>query len=167
MKKTISIIVIVAMLLSSILAIIPMSAAEENTGVSYEDKLVYTFNFKGDDKFKPAILEGEAMTYVVAEDGSSVTVKGDGTTGNETVNMWGGTVAGVKATLGDVYSFTYKVKANTDLVTSDKTAQNNSVGVGAWLAPQGENAHASSTTTTLTTTPLTAKQFLCAAVLLQ
>ena len=48
MKKTISIIVIVAMLLSTVLAIIPMSAAEaEKTNVLFSDADAANYQFAG------------------------------------------------------------------------------------------------------------------------
>ena len=143
MKRTVSIFVLIAMMLASVLAILPAAAEGESTLVkdyatAADGDVLYTFNFNGDDVFKPEKLGADDnMDYIVNGDGSSVTIEPKADAETKKQNIWGGEVAGLVATLEHVYSFRYKVRANSEGVTDAGVAKNNSVGIGAWLAKDG------------------------------
>ncbi len=134
MKKIIVAVLLVAMLFATI---IPVNAADA-TFKAYDDaadgELLYTFNFKGDDYFKPK-GNGSAekyFTYEASEDGSALTVKATETCPeSNATSYWGGAVEGLEGGKKYAYSFVYKFKAN------GTNGVNNKVGVGAWF----DNGH--------------------------
>ena len=143
MKRTISVLVLIAMMLASVLAVLPVAAEGETALVkdyatAADGDVLYTFNFSGDDVFTPDKLGADDfMDYLVSPDGSSVTIEPKADAESKKQNIWGGEVAGLEATLQHVYSFRYKVRANSEGVTDATKAKNNSVGIGAWLAKDG------------------------------
>ena len=143
MKRTISILVLIAMMLASVLAILPAAAEGETSLVkdyatAADGDVLYTFNFNGDDVFTPDKMGADDnMDYIISTDGSSVTIEPKADAESKKQNIWGGEVAGLEATLQHVYSFRYKVRANSEGVTDATKAKNNSVGIGAWLAKDG------------------------------
>ena len=98
--------------------------------------VLYSFNFKGDDVFKPENQRENYMDYVVSADGNEVTIKAKEGAEDKQCNMWGGEVLGLEATLDRVYSFRYKARANSEGYDAG-TAKNNSLGVGGWLVKDG------------------------------
>jgi cell division septation protein DedD len=88
--------------------------------------LLYTVNFKGDSAFTPAVIYGTHMDFVVSEDGSAVTIKGNGTD-DQKMSFWGGKIAGLDFDETKIYTMTYKASAKA----SD--AKNNSIGIGGVL----------------------------------
>ena len=95
--------------------------------------LLYTFNFNGDEAFTPAKLNASAdeMEYIVSDNGKTVTIKAKEGAKDQSINLWGGEVAGLTASLDRTYSFRYKARSNSEGYTSGQ-AKNNSVGIGGW-----------------------------------
>ena len=105
MKKILSAILSLTMILALV-------AAMGITASAKDGDLLYTVNFKGDDKFAPAkfaCLNGEdVITVVPSEDGSSVTAtySADASAGRA---FWGGAIKGFTYGEGKQYTITMKM----------------------------------------------------------
>lgn len=130
MKKIITFVLAVTMLLSSVICI---SAADASPVKAYADAasgdLLYTVDFRGDSVFEPAPISDAAthFDFTPSTDGKSITIKGKETGTDKTSCFWGGTINGLVANKDTYYSMVYKVKAN------GKAGTNNSVGIGGWI----------------------------------
>ena len=109
------------------------AALVKDPATAADGDVLYSVNFKGDDAFAPAELAASNgnMDYIVSDDGKALTIKGKEGGTNKTVNLWGAEIAGLPATLTDVYTLRYKVKAEGTPASADD-AKNNSIGVGGW-----------------------------------
>ena len=111
-------------ILSAILAltmILALVAAMGITASAKDGDLLYTVNFKGDDKYSPAkfaCLNGDdVITAVPSEDGSSVTAtySADAAAGRA---FWGGAIKGLTYGEGKQYTITMKVAVGYDGTSS-------------------------------------------------
>ncbi|MBQ9113127.1 MAG: hypothetical protein IJY08_06060 [Clostridia bacterium] len=127
MKKLLVALLALTMLLGSAFVV---SAADASPVKDYatanDGDLLYTVNFKGDSAFTPAVIHGTEMDYVVSEDGSSVTIKGNGGADSK-ANFWGGKITGLDYSASTIYTMTYKVTSKAN------DTKNNSIGVGGVL----------------------------------
>ncbi|MBQ8213439.1 MAG: hypothetical protein IJZ80_05455, partial [Clostridia bacterium] len=123
MKKTLSLILSLIMILTLTVSVIPASAEGSAT------EPVYEVNFSGDAKFSPKPIGNAAnnFEYTVGDNGASLTVKGKSGGTDKTESYWGGAITGLTADNTTVYTMIYKAKANGTL------GKNNSVGVGGWI----------------------------------
>ena len=119
---------IIAFILS-ILMIAAMPLTMTVTAADTEPELVYTVDFRGDEKFAPVAIGDSAnnFDFTASQDGTTLTVKGKSGGADQTLNYWGGTVANLTADETTVYTMIYKAKAN------GTAGKNNSVGVGGWI----------------------------------
>ena len=121
MKKIVAGLLSLVIILSSV--VLPITAGDtETTG----PQLVYTVDFRGDDKFAPVALGVEGFDCSPSADGSSLTVAGKAGAADNTFNYWGGVINGLTADNTTVYTMIYKAKNNTGV-------KNNSIGIGGWI----------------------------------
>ena len=105
----------------SLIMILSLVAAMGITASAKDGDLLYTVNFKGDDKYSPAkfaCLNGEdVITAVPSDDGSSVTAtySADAAAGRA---FWGGAIKGLTYGEGKQYTITMKVAVGYDGTSS-------------------------------------------------
>lgn len=124
MKKVITLVITVAMLLS---LAVTVSAADSSVAsydsANYGD-LLYAVNFKGEDGvFEPQAF-GEAannVDYTVSEDGKELHIDAKV---DKKYNYYGGVITGLVANEETTYTMIYKVRAN------GTAGKDNSVGIG-------------------------------------
>ena len=122
---------IVCIILCLVMTLLPMTTFVTAAGTSTEPELVYTVDFRGTDgKFAPAPVgaAGDSYTFTPSADGKELTIKGKDGGANETVNFYGGTIAGLAASRETMYTMIYQVRANGTAGT------NNSIGIGGWIS---------------------------------
>jgi hypothetical protein len=99
MKKTLAIIMTVVMLFGMLVPVSAATSPVKDVATAKAGELLYTFNFKGDDAFKPAVCENsnDQMDYTISADGSAVTIKGKVGGKDKVGNYWGGIVEALPA----------------------------------------------------------------------
>lgn len=113
----------------SILMIAAMPLTMTVTAADTEPELIYTVDFRGDEKFAPVAIGDTAnnFDFTASQDGTTLTIKGKSGGADQTLNYWGGTIANLTADETTAYTMIYKAKAN------GTAGKNNSVGVGGWI----------------------------------
>ena len=129
--KKLAILLLAAVLTVTLACAVAATAAEEPLYAAAADgDLLYTVDFRGDDRFSPqrSVNESpEEIEITPYADGSGVYLKAAAGVG-ENEKYWGGIISGLTADGTTNYTMTYKIRMN------GKNGKNNAIGIGglAW-----------------------------------